>query len=124
MAELSARPGDAQALKACIAAQKSGVQLKFVAADPKNPFGTPSVSQAVPEQPTLAEPNAEASNLAGAIALLASGVIESPAAAVAAPLLLPLPLHCVFARAARALGPHLWTHAAAQNRERSGDVTA
>ncbi|GBF87385.1 methionine-tRNA ligase-like protein [Raphidocelis subcapitata] len=64
MATLSARPGDAQALKAFIAAQVSGAALSFAPGDPKNLFGTPSVSLSLPDGGSLSEPNAVASYLA------------------------------------------------------------
>ena len=65
-AVLSARAGDVQALKGCIAALAAGSQLAFAVADPKNAFGTPSVSLSLPEGATVNEPNAVASFLAGA----------------------------------------------------------
>lgn len=65
---LSARPGDCQALKACIAAESSGVKLSLAVADPKNAFGTPSVQLTTPQGGTISEPNAVAAFLAGAAA--------------------------------------------------------
>jgi len=77
---LSARLGDVQALKGCIAAKAAGAALAFAVADPKNAFGTPSVSLAVAEGATLNDPNAVALFLAGALCC-AGGWIESAAAA-------------------------------------------
>lgn len=64
-AVLNARAGDVQALKACIAAQLAGLQLSVKPSDPKNPFGTPSVTLSLGEGTVVAEPNAVAAYLAG-----------------------------------------------------------
>lgn len=64
-AVLNARPGDAQALKACIAAHAAGVALEVRAAGPQNLFGTPAVTLSVGGGGLISEPNAAAAFLAG-----------------------------------------------------------
>jgi hypothetical protein len=67
--KLTARAGDVQALKACIAAAAAGsaVDLKAVAAgqQPVSLFGTPSICLSTTEGLQLTEPNAAALYLSG-----------------------------------------------------------
>ena len=66
---LYTRPGDAQALKACIAAACSGSQLRVIGDQevPASPFGARGIAAVVDGGDTLTEPNAIAWMLAGAL---------------------------------------------------------
>lgn len=65
--QLQAQPGDAQALKACIAASyaNTSVSVQAAAAAPTNIFGTPSICLSTPDGVTLSEPNAAARYILG-----------------------------------------------------------